>query len=325
MNQPATNWETIGRHLAGEASPEESAEVQRWLAEHRGDAEFVAIVERMRSELRVPSVDVVGALRAVKARRVASRRLPWMASTGWTNRLELLATAATILLVVGVFAYRAIDRARGGAPEVTYLTDVGQRDSVRLADGTMVLLGPSSRLAVRDRDVELNGSGYFRVEHDARRPFTVRAAGSLIRDIGTEFAVDASGTDSAVRVVVSEGSVALSRGQDVVTLGRGDVGRAGNVGRVEVYRGAASTDDLAWTRGELIFRDTPLPRVAMDLRRWYGVEVRVSDSTLRNRHFTGSFRNESRDRVLDVLALALGASLELRGDTAILDPSPRRK
>lgn len=325
MTQPAANWESIARYLAGEASAEEAADVRRWLDEHRTDAELIAAVERLSAARAAPTVDVDAALRNVKARRGPARRPRWLRGTRWMTRLEILATAATILIVAGVFAYRAIDRSRV-APEVAYATGVGQRDSVRLDDGSVVLLGPASRIVVRERDVELVGAAFFRVVHDARRPFTVRAAGAVIRDIGTEFTVDApQGTDSAVRVVVSEGSVALSRGQAAVALERGDIGSVAGSGRVEAMRGAASPEDLAWTRGQLIFRDTPLSRVAMDLRHWYGVEVRVSDTTLLNRHFTGSFTNESRDRVLDVLALALGASFELRGDTAILHQTSRRR
>jgi transmembrane sensor len=60
-----------------------------------------------------------------------------------------------------------------------------------------------------------------------------------------------------------------------------------------------------------------MPEVTADLRRWYGVELRVTDTTLLDRHFTGSFSTESPQRVLEVIALALGAQLQRRGDTAL--------
>ncbi len=91
-------------------------------------------------------------------------------------------------------------------------------------------------------------------------------------------------------------------------------------GRVQVSRGTATADDLAWTRGQLVFRDAPVGEVAEDLRRWYGVELRVTDSALLARHFTGTFVAEPRDRVVDVIALALGARVERRGDTTYLTP-----
>ena len=332
MTHPATPWDKIGRYQTGEASLQEAAEVRLWLEEHRADADFVAAIERLADGTGMPAVDVEAALRRVKARNEAGpartaaparRGLRRMRSTGWATRIEVLATAATIVIAAGVFAYRAFDDSRV-APAVAYQTGIGQRDSVRLDDGSVVLLGPASRIVVRGREVDLTGAGYFRVVHDDRRPFTVRAAGSVIRDIGTEFSVQSANADSAVHVVVTEGTVALRRGEVEVTLEQGDVGSVAG-GRLEARRGAATAEDLAWTRGQLIFRNTPLAQVAMDLRRWYGIEVRVGDTSLTRRHFTGSFTTEPRERVVDVLALALGASAELRGDTAFINPTARRK
>jgi transmembrane sensor len=62
--------------------------------------------------------------------------------------------------------------------------------------------------------------------------------------------------------------------------------------------------------------------VAADLRRWYGVELRVTDTALLRRHVSATFVGDSADRVLDVIALALGARVERRGDTAYLRPAP---
>ena len=315
------NWDRIARYLAGEASREEAAEVRRWLDEHRSDAEVVAAVERLTTAIRGGGrdIDVETALRKVKARPTPQRPRPAIVAPGrmrrWMSQAEFLAAAAAILIVAGVFLFDQLrNLGRGGAGS-TYTTTVGQRDSVRLDDGTLVLLGPSSRVAVRGREVDLTGEAFFRVVHDDARPFIVRAGGSVIRDIGTEFAVLADDATAAVRVVVQEGSVALSRGTDSVMLEQGDVGRVAE-GRVEALPGGATAEDFAWMRGELVFRDTPVSKVIADLRRWYGVEVRVADTALLQRRFTGTFTTESRERVLDVIAMALPARVERRGDTA---------
>jgi transmembrane sensor len=89
-------------------------------------------------------------------------------------------------------------------------------------------------------------------------------------------------------------------------------------GRLSTRRGGASDDDLAWTLGRLVFRDAPIPELAADLERWYGVQLRVTDSALARRHFTGTFSTEPPDSVLKVIGLALGARVEQRGDTAYL-------
>ena len=71
-----------------------------------------------------------------------------------------------------------------------FATSIGARDSVVLADGSRVILGPASHIVVRGREVELTtGEAFFVVVHNEKRPFTVRVGGAVIRDIGTEFSV----------------------------------------------------------------------------------------------------------------------------------------
>jgi transmembrane sensor len=250
-------------------------------------------------------VDVEGALRLVKDRAGTARP--------FTPRFVALAAAAVVIMVAG-----AIVATRTSAPDrATYVTDVGERDSVTLGDGSRIVLGPGTFVSVAERDVELRGEAHFTVVHNAEKPFLVRAGGSIIRDLGTEFTVSGDSA-AAVRVVVVEGMVAIARGSDSVTLQAGDVGVVSPDGRMAAQRGAASPDDLAWLQGRLIFRDAPLAEVASDLRRWYGVGLRVTDSSLANRHFTGEFAGEPVERVLHVLALALDATVERRGDTAFV-------
>ncbi len=50
----------------------------------------------------------------------------------------------------------------------------------------------------------------------------------------------------------------------------------------------------------------------------------MRDTALLRRHFTGSCVNESADRIADVVALAIGARVEHRGDTLIIGSSSIR-
>lgn len=312
MNRPTADWDKLGRYVAGELSPAESAEVRRWLDANPAEARAVAALEQATKGVAAKPVDVEAAIRKVKTRIHGGAP-----SRTWIR----YAAAAVVLLAVGLVYQFA---PRRGAPEsqLSYSTGVGARDSILLADGSRVLLGPASRIAVRGREVELTGEAFFVVTHDERRPFTVRAGGAVIRDIGTEFSVHSDGHDE-VRVVVREGSVQLSQARDSVVLQRGDVGVRSTGGRVQANRGAATDDDLAWTRGRLVFRDASVSELGADLKRWYGVELRVTDSALLRRHFTGSFVNEPASRVVDVIALALGARADRRGDTVFIRATTR--
>jgi transmembrane sensor len=319
MTGPLVDWDKLGRYLAGESSPDEAAAVRRWLEAHPSDAKFLAALEAHKEAASMSRSDVEAALRRVKTRMHAASPSPW-------RRYAVFAAAAVVILVAGVLVTRQTTPERRVVVAArTYTTQVGERRDVLLADGTQVTLGPATSLVVLGRDAELSGEALFSIVHDRKRPFTVRAGDAVIRDIGTEFTVH-SDPGEAVRVVVNEGVVLLSHGGDSVMLARGDVGVLETNGRVAASPGAATDDDLAWTRGRLVFRNAAVPELAADLRRWYGVELRVTDTALLRRHFTGSFAREPANRVLDVIALALGAHVERRGDTAFILPgasSPR--
>ncbi|HEU4994991.1 MAG TPA: FecR domain-containing protein [Gemmatimonadaceae bacterium] len=319
MTGPTLDSDTLGRFLAGETSHEEAAVVRRWLDENPSDAHLVEVLEREASR-STPQVDVEAALRTVKARLRATEKTP---SRLWTRYVPL-AAAAVAVAAAGLMLARRAPVVREQVATQSYSTNVGERRVIWLVDGTTVLLGPATQLVVRGRDADLGiGEALFTVTHDALRPFTVRAGDAVIQDIGTEFTVH-NDPGASVRVVVGEGAVQLTHGRESVTLTKGDVGMLEAGGHVDASRGAATEDDLAWTHGRLVFRNASVPELAADLRRWYGVEFRVSDTALAARHFTGSFTNETPDRVLDVIALALGASVDRRGDTAYIRTPARR-
>jgi transmembrane sensor len=212
-------------------------------------------------------------------------------------------------------------------------TTVGVRDSVRLPDGTRVILAPASRIAVSpsfgttSREVTIHGMAWLAVRHDAAAPFTVRAGDAIVRDVGTAFTVrTGDGAPDAVSVTVNEGSVELrgtSANAPAITLAAGDRGQLA-AGQVTAQRGVASDADVAWTRGRLVFRDARLDVVRADLRRWYGIDLQIADPSLAGRRLTATFEDEPIDRVLQVIALALGARVERHDSVAVLRTGPMR-
>ena len=241
--------------------------------------------------------------------------------------------AAAVVVAVGATMYWHSAQQPGytvSGVAQTVATAAGQRDSVRLADGTRVLLAPESQLTVAagygdgKRDVELRGEAYFDVQHDEARPFTVRAGSATIRDLGTTFTVRTSG-EPGVRVVVTSGIVSIARTaaqSDTVVLRPGEIGTISDAG-AQRQPDAIAESDTAWTRGHLVFREAPVSTVSAELRRWYGIDIRI-DSSFSSRHLTMTVEGDSIDRVLETLALSLGAEVERQGNTAVIKPIPAR-
>jgi ferric-dicitrate binding protein FerR (iron transport regulator) len=139
-------------------------------------------------------------------------------------------------------------------------------------------------------------------------------------DVGTTFTVrDDDG--GRVRVAVTSGSVRLTgaaHSDSGVVLAAGDVATLGDASVAAVGRGAVREDETAFTRGRLVFRDAPLADVVVELRRWYGVELRVGDSAAARRRLTATFEGETPEQAMAIIGAALGARIERRGDTVFV-------
>lgn len=341
MSSETTNWEAIGRYLAGESSAAEQAAVRQWLAEHPADAKTISALDDALGRVTlgpnaVAGIDVEGALAKVKG-KLASGRAVELTGKRMAHAPKViplrprgfewvpLVAAAAMVLIAGAIVWRFPSKSEAPPPTTiaarTLSTPVGGRDSLVLPDGSQVTLGPGSSLIMAqgygqsERRISLTGEALFTVTHDAAKPFVVVANGVEIRDVGTAFVVHSDG--SGVRVAVTEGVVDLKAGGTVETLKAGDAASV-SAGKIKTQRGVGASDDLAWTTGRLVFRDAPLSEVAEDLKRWYGVTLDIRDPALRRRPLSASYQGDSLRSVLENISLALGASMERRGDTVVV-------
>ena len=344
------DWDALARYVAGESTAAEQREVEAWLAARPEREQLVSALRQSIDGLAIDAaedVDVEAALRSVHARMAApagvvvamptpSRKLQVdrfarpAANRPGTRRWRIVASLATAAAIVVVaIAIRNNRRPAVVSPAMTamsYSTAVGERDSVRLADGSTVILGPSSQLDVvagfggAAREVALRGEGYFVVIHDAARPFTVHSGGATIVDVGTSFVVR-DGEGSTVHVAVTAGSVRVSlrsASDSGVVLAAGDAVTLSSDAVGQVAHGTMTGDDTAFARGALVFRDAPMSQVSAELRRWYGIELRLTDSAVARRRLTATFAGESPEEAMAIIGAALGARVERRGDTVIV-------
>jgi transmembrane sensor len=121
------------------------------------------------------------------------------------RRLLAVASCALILVIAGAIWWQA-ERFPG------YTTDVGERRSITLADGSTVDLNARSKLRVefsdKERRVELlDGQALFQVAKDKNRPFIVASGDATVRAVGTQFDVYRKANGTTVTVI--EGRVAV--------------------------------------------------------------------------------------------------------------------
>jgi transmembrane sensor len=218
-------------------------------------------------------------------------------------------------------------------------TAVGEVRDLTLKDGTRISLAPGSRIRTRvgprGREVELTaGEAFFEVAHDPRRPFTVQAGDTVIRDIGTRF--DIVRTGARVRVSVLEGSVEVSRrsgeGSTARTLVGGQGAETGpaplagvaGLRPAPILVQAASPTAGSWRSGRLSYDDARLGDIVADLNRYYPAGVRLQDPALAGRRVAASFRVEEIGTFLANLpkALPVTVSTDAQGGAVIAPAAP---
>lgn len=203
-------------------------------------------------------------------------------------------------------------------------TDRAERREVMLSDGSTVSLGPETQVRVAlnktERHLTLErGRALFRVAKDPQRPFWVTSAGTVVRAVGTIFAVEQ--TDENLIVTVKEGKVAVSQTpptktafpqaqpagastdlipspalltsneQMTVTAG----GQSSPVHEVDASRA------LAWSEGLLVFSSTPLEEVAHRFNQYNRVQIRIRDPELGRRPVSGVFQASDPQTFIDFI------------------------
>jgi transmembrane sensor len=333
------DWDALARHLAGEDDAADRARIERELA---ADPARSALIDALDAALRAPDTNMLtpsevdAALDAVLARRDqgdGTLVVPLHPRAARWRRGGLRAAAAILVVVGATITWRALSRAgsASGNGGRQFATGVGMVDSLVLPDSSLVILGPASTLTVpadygaSSRELRLRGQALFDVRHDPSRQFIVRTGAAELRDVGTRFAVQ-SHSPEELRVAVLEGAVAIraTRAARSVTdtLRASDRGvmLADGVLRVERQTATGVEEDVAWMGRRLSLRDAPVSRVGAELARWYGLELRVTDSTLRSRRLTATLEHAPRAELARVLAAALGGTARLAGDTLWILP-----
>ena len=214
----------------------------------------------------------------------------------------------------------------------TFDTGVGERRVVRLTDGSVVQLSPSSAIRVRytdrERDVLLiRGDAVFRVAKNVARPFIVETDYTRVRAVGTAFGVERD--SDAVVVTVEEGRVAvLHSPQEArmtavrpdadaeVSLGANQQVIVPTLGPVGVVRPVDSHRELAWAEGRLIFDTADVATAVRQFNRFNRIQIELNDTGLAARQLSAVFDASDPE--------AFVVFLESTTNVRVIRPSPDR-
>lgn len=295
----------ISKFLAGEASPEEAMLLEDWKAElpenQRYFDQSLAVFGLV--QLTV-STDAAWTNVEPQLQQAPIRRLQ---TPGWFR----IAAAIAVLVAVGSLAWYFFP-----AKTEQLYTAQATTHRIRLQDGTAVAIAPHSSLELApgygasNRTLKLKGSGYFSVKHSAQLPFIIDAGALHIKDLGTQFNVEAN--DDTIFVRVDEGVVLIydNAGMQITLKASQSAHYVIATGKMELE---VETSPVPAAAKTFVFDNQRLEEVVNRLQKVYNADIRIETPEVKNCLITTQFSNESLDLVLSVVAETLGLTVEKTG------------
>ncbi|MBF2717689.1 FecR family protein [Agrobacterium vitis] len=200
--------------------------------------------------------------------------------------------------------------------EADYRTDVAETRTIKLEDGSSVILGPASAIAADfssgSRNVRLlAGEAFFDVIHDASRPFHVISSDLDVKVLGTAFDVRVS--DEGTDVGLEHGSVQATgtvAGKEISeTLAPGDLVSVNRSSGSLIRETMPLADIGAWRSGRLIVVDATIGSVIEQIRRYHPSWIAAPDSVLVERKVSGVFNLSDPDKALVALVAPHGGTV----------------
>lgn len=234
---------------------------------------------------------------------------------------------------------------------------LGSKAEFSLSDGTVITLNAGSTIKVdpsfgtRDRIIELEGEGYFKVARDESKPFMVRTPYLNVTALGTEFNIKAYTVDKTIETTLVSGSVKIeptskeSKGEITILkpsekltffkedsrseqVSTSDVKRERNdIKPVKVHNSAVTRlikenvniePVVSWKENRWIFEQQSLSQIAVDLERIYDVKIVFDSEKLKTYRFTGIILAEPIEQVLEVMSITAPISFNLKGNVVTL-------
>ena len=209
---------------------------------------------------------------------------------------------------------------RQSTREIVYVMKTGYQsiDSVRLADGSTVILNAGSQLTYpatfsgSTREVELSGQAFFKVHPDRKCPFMVKTKRMNLTVLGTSFEVFSYDNDKNAEAILLTGSVQVNLSSPSGKMKKDCILRPDQKfsymenGETRITTVDANTYS-SWRNGKRnSFKNETLEMILPRIEKWYGAKIECSPEIARHYRFTFTIHNETLELILNFISHSAG-------------------
>lgn len=325
----------LDRYTEGKCTPDEVKTIEQWFASINQHQTKLIDDDFLQAQLEEVRLRIHENMQApVKPRRNKIRTLLYSG------------LAAAVIAGVAFTAYRFMDikpnnltgtinktrsskTIKDGYVEV--VTTKGATERIVLSDGSTVVVNASSKLrypvkfGTSDRSIILEeGEAFFKVASDPARPFTVHTAELSTTALGTSFNIRAYSHENKVVVALLTGKVKVeeqakknSNEAPVILMPQEQLSyNRKSLSMIKSMFGKQD-DIVGWKHGFLVFKDASYNEVITEIENRYDVTV-INQTEKTAWNYTGFFKDESLQDVIETICLTKGISYSIKNDTIFL-------
>mgnify|MGYP000725316592 CR=1 FL=1 len=270
---------------------------------------------------------------------ISEKQIENCGNTEKTDFRFFMSVAASLILCVSIglgFYFHNISQFK--STNGKYTTNVGDQQTVELADGSKIKLNTDTFVEVNYHDGKRNihlykGEAHFEVASDPDRPFIVKARKGDVLALGTVFSVRVK--NDQVNVIVEEGKVRIRANESieqfkddqykimevqpktsdvknivVATAGKNVIFGEQEIESIVQEEKEALERKFSWQQGMLAFDDEPLSDVIEEVSRYTSNKIIIGDPKIRTLRVGGYYPIGKVQVIFDALELNLGLHIK---------------
>ena len=308
--------------MLGEANAKEAELVNKWLEEDIAHQAYYNQLQQIwESSKKLATTSSVDENRAWERfqQRIETGKHSEKVNTKKSFTWLKVAAAIAVFIGLGLVIKSMFDNNKA-----TYTTVAATNNVIvdTLMDGSVVTLNKNSSIDYPEkfkgekRTVSLTGEAFFNVAPDKSKPFVITVNDIQVTVVGTSFNIK-SDKDNA-EVVVETGIVQVSKAGVTTELTAGE--KLSLSMDNSMVKKEKITDKLYnyYRTKELVCDDTPLWKVVQVLNEAYGANIVIERKELENFRINTTFKNESLDKVLEIIHLTFDITVTRKEGKIIL-------
>ncbi len=309
------NKSLLHKFFQGRTSISEEVTIRNWMAESK-ENETSFFYERKMYDATLLNKS---AITTVKTKRKPIKLFSW---SSFVN------VAAVILFVitVGLLVNKYIEDKCGLNQFHTLQVPPGQRINIILADNSSIWLNANTtfkyptKFSKKQRDVFLDGEGYFDVSADEKSPFIVNTTHGGVKVTGTKFNVSAYSEYDKFETSLFSGNVCMylkTKEDEIIHLQPSQKAATSNdklkVSKIE------DNDEFLWIKGLIGFKNKKLEDILLELEKCFDIKIQIEATSLPDNRYTGKFRqSDGIDYALRVLKQSINFDYERDDENQII-------